>query len=157
MSSATHSAMRAPGTRRPQGRRGFARGALVLAWVVFWLNTALFPCREAVAAAIGGYPGSVSQSVSNVPPMHDYGAASTYPERPDPGPYPPCGYALSAAPASAGVYAALATDHSPLEWFAIDAPVLSRPVAAKYSSNSTPHEISPPPVRLYLRELRLLI
>ena len=142
--------------KRPQGLRGFARVALMSAWVVFWLNTALFPCYETVAAAIGGYPDSVSQSVSNAQPMHNYGAAGTYSERSDPSPYPPCGYTLSTGPASVGMHALPATDHSPLEWFAIDAPVPSL-ITASHAENLAPRGNPPPPLRLYLRTLRLLI
>lgn len=142
---------------RPRGLRGFARVALVSAWVVFWFNTALFPRCGAIAAAIGGYPDSVSQSVSNALPMHDYGAAGTYSKRPDPGLYPACGYTLRGEAASAGVYAAPTTDRSSLEWFAIDAPVVPSLITVSHAENLAPRGSPPPPFRLYLRTLRLLI
>jgi hypothetical protein len=154
MSSATHSAMRAPGTKRPQGPREFPRAILVLAWVTFWLNTAFFPCCGAVAAAFGYHADSVWQTASQAQPAHAPGATparlSGY------GPYSPCGDIVSAGPQSVDAVAALTTEHSP-QWFAIDAPVFPRPPAVNRSTNLAPREAPPAQLPLYLRELRLLL
>lgn len=137
---------------RTRGPRGHARVVLVLAWVAFWLNTAFFPCCEAAAAAFGGHSYSVLQAVADAQLAH-----RSYETQSDRGPSPPCGHSVSAGPESVDAVAALTIEPSPLEWFAIDAPVPSHPVAANYSTNLAPRGISPPPVRPYLRELRLLL
>lgn len=147
--------MRARGTRRPQGRRGFARAILVLAWVMFWLNTAFFPCSEAVAAAFGFHADSVWQTVSQAQPAHDPGTMpaglSCH------GPYSPCPHIVSAGPESVDAVAALTTERSSPQWFAIDAPVFPRPTAVNRAANLAPREAPPPQLRLYLHELRLLL
>jgi len=124
---------------------------LILAWVVFWLNTAFFPCCEAVAA-ISDHSANVSQAAPAAQPAHD--SDETHTDRPDHSPYSPCGYSLSAQPTSIGV---LAIEYSPLEWFAIDAPVSSGLTAVFRSENLAPRAIPPPFIRPYLREQRLLL
>ena len=155
MFSSTRSVPGAPRARQPRGMRGFARGALVLAWVIFWINTALFPCCEAVAAAFGGHSNDVSQSASTAQPVH--ASDDTHSGRPDHSPDSPCGYTLSAGPTSVGMYALLAPDNSSPEWFAIDTPLAPGLAAVNNSANLAPRESHPPPFRLYLRTRRLLI
>jgi hypothetical protein len=55
------------------------------------------------------------------------------------------------------MYALLAPDNSPLEWFAIDAPAAPALIAVSHAEYLAPREPPPPPHRLYLRTLRLLI
>ncbi len=128
---------------------------MLLAWAAFWLSTAFFPCCAAIAVAFGDHSDSVLQSVPHALLVHD--ADETHPDRPDHSPDPPCGHIVSAGPATVDVVAVLATEHSSPEWFALDAHVPSDPVAANNSWNRAPREIPPPRVRLYLRELRLLL
>ena len=137
------------------GLRGFARRALVLAWVIFWINTALFPCCEAVAAAFDGHSDNVSQSASTAQPA--YASDDRHSGRPDRNPDAPCGYTLSAGPTSVGMYALLAPDNSSLEWFAIDTPAAPALIAVSHAEYLAPSASPPPPHRLYLRPLRLLI
>ena len=154
MFSSTRSISEASESKRPRRRRRFAHVTMVLAWAAFWLSTAFFPCCEALAGVFGDYPDHVPRAVSHAQPAHDMDET---PDCPDCSPYEPCGHSVSAGPASFDAVTGLPVQHSPLEWFAIDAPVPSNLVAATYSWNSAPREIPPPLVRLYLRELRLLL
>ena len=54
--SRARSSARTSEAGRPWGLRGFARAGLLVAWLVFWLNTALFPCCEVAAAVLHGIP-----------------------------------------------------------------------------------------------------
>ena len=127
--------------------RGFARAILVTAWAAFWLNTALFPCCEVLAAALDDYSNDVSQSVS-----------PTDSERTDQSPFSPCEYTVDAGPAINGAYAGLRTDRVDWEGFAIDASVSAGLTAVSDSKNLAPREYHPPPpLRLYLLTQRLLI
>lgn len=142
--------------RRPRGLRGFARVGLVVAWVVFWLNTALFPCCEVAAAVLGGHADSGSRTASAAPPLHHSDA--THSEPLDRSPDSPCGYTPISVPALAGEYEGLTPDRSPLEWFAVDAPVATNLTAVVHFANLVRARATPPPsLRLYLRTQRLLI
>jgi hypothetical protein len=142
--------------RRPRGLRGFARVGLVVAWVVFWLNTALFPCCEVAAAVLGGHADNGSRSASAAPPLHHSDA--THSEPLDHGPDSPCDYTLISGPALVGEYEGPTPDRSPLEWFAVDAPVATSLTAVNHSTNLALAQAAPPPsLRLCLRTQRLLI
>ncbi len=153
--SSTRSVPGVPMAKRPWGLRGFARRALVLAWIIFWINTALFPCCEAVAAAFGDHSDDVSQSVSLALPAH--ASDDTHSERPHHSPDAPCGYTLSVGPTSVGMSALLAPDDSSLQCFAIDAPAAPALTAVSQAEYLAPREPPPQPHRLYQRTLRLLI
>lgn len=141
---------------RPRGLRGFARVGLVAAWVVFWLNTALFPCCEVAAAVLGGHAGDVSQSVSAVQPAQQPGDRQT--GSPVHSPDSRCAYSLSAEPTIAGEYAVPTVDRSPQEWFAVDAPVATGLAAVSHSANlALARTVPPRSLRLYQRTQRLLI
>lgn len=156
-SSTTRIVTGAPETRRPLGRRRLTGATLVLAWVVFWLNTALFPCCEALAAAFDGHSNEVSQSASAAQPAHD--SDETHSEYPHPGPILPCGDTLDAGPAINAEHAGLQTDRSYLKWFAIDAYSPAGLTVADHSATPAPRDYRPPPspYRLYLQTQRLLI
>ena len=142
--------------RQPRGLRGFARVGLVAAWVVFWLNTALFPCCEVAAAVLGGHADNGSQSASAAPPLQH--SAATHSEPLDHSSDSPCGYTLISESPLVGEYEVLTPDRSPLEWFAVDAPVATSLTAANKSANlALARAASPPSLRLYLRTQRLLI
>jgi len=130
---------------------------MLLAWVVFWTNTALFPCCEAIAAAFGEHSNSVSQSVAGAQPTHHSDASHS--ERPQHSPESPCDYALNAGPAIVdGEHAALPRDRVQLVWLAIDTSVAPDLTAVNYAAISAPREYRPPlPSRLYLHTQRLLI
>jgi hypothetical protein len=142
--------------RRPRGLRGFARVGLAVAWVVFWLNTVLFPCCEVAAAVLGGHADNGSRSASAAPQLHH--SDGTHSEPLDHGPDSPCGYTLISGPPLVGEYGVLTPDRSPLEWFAVDAPVATSLTAVNHSANLALARAAPPPsLRLYLRTQRLLI
>ena len=130
-----------PKAGRPRGLRGFARRALVLAWVIFWINTALFPCCEAVAAAFGDHSDDVSQSVSAAQPAH--AAGGMHSEPPTHSPSSPCGYTLTAGPTNVGMYATVTIDHSSPEWLASDTPAAPSLTAANHSANLAPRPTPP--------------
>jgi len=134
-----------------------ARVVLVLAVAVFWFNTALFPCCEAVAASFGDRPDGVSQTTSAAPPA--YHSGETHSDCPHHSPDSPCGHTLDAGPVIDEVYAGLLTDRVNPEWLAIDVPVVAALTAVSHPANLAPREYpSPPaPARLYLRTQRLLI
>ena len=142
-------------TRLPRGLRRPARVALVLAWIAFCLNTALFPCCEALAAAFGDHSDGVSHSASASQPAHH--AHETHSEQPHHSPGSPCGHSINAGPAINGEYAGLPTNRVQLEWYAMD---MSSSVGLTVENRSeifAPREPHPPPRRLYQRTLRLLI
>lgn len=157
MYSSARSITRVSEPRRPRGSYWFARVILVLAWAAFWLNTAMFPCCEALAAAFGDHSDSVSQSTSAAQPAHH--SEDTHSECPHHSPGSPCDHTLHAGPAISEVYAGLATDHVHLEWLATDVSVTAELTTIGHSANLTPREYlsPPPPLRLYLDTQRLLI
>jgi hypothetical protein len=156
MLSWTRSSASTSDDARSWGLRGFARAGLVVAWAVFWLNTALFPCWEVAAAVLGGHAGNVSQSVSAVQPAHQPGDRQT--GSPIHSPDSRCAYSLSAEPAIVGEYAVPTVDRSPQEWFAVDAPVATGLAAVSHSANlGLARTVPPRSLRLYERTQRLLI
>ena len=138
MFSATRSITGVPETRRPRVPHGFAHAVLVLAWVVFWLNSALFPCCEALAAAFGGHSNGVSQSVSAAQPAHR--TDETHSECPHHNPDSPCNHAPNAGPVIDEVYEGLSTDRVNLEWFAIDVSGAAALAAVSSSANLRPRD-----------------
>jgi hypothetical protein len=119
---------------------GFARMGLVAAWAVFFLNTALFPCSEVVAAVLDGH------------------VDATHAEPLDHDPDSPCAFSLGGRPTLVGEHEVLAPDRSPLGWFAIDAPVATSPTAVNHFVNFALARAAPPPsLRLYQRTQRLLL
>ena len=159
MLSSTRSSARMSETRRPRGLRGFARVGLVVAWVAFWLNTALFPCGEVAAGVLGGHADNGSRSASAAPPPHHSDAThSKLLDHSLDSPCGPCGYTLISGPPLVGEYEVLTPDRSPLESFAVDAPVATSLTAVSHSANLALARAGPPPsLRLYLRTQRLLI
>jgi hypothetical protein len=144
------------GANGPWGLRAFARVGLVVAWVVFWLNTALFPCCEVAAAILGGHADNESRSASAAPPLYHSGA--THSELLDHNPDSPCGYALISSPPLVGEYEGLTLDRSSLERFAIDSPLATSLTAVNHTANLALTRAAPAPsLRPYLRTQRLLI
>ena len=141
----------------PLGRRRITRVALVLAWAVFWLNTALFPCCEALAVTFGDHSDSHSQTAFAAQPAHH--SDESHPEGSHHSPDSPCGHTVDAGPAISGVYAGLPPDRGQWGWFAIDVFVPVGLTAVNHSDNLAPRNYHPPPplLRLYLRTQRLLI
>ena len=143
MSLAT--SVQAPQPNRPRGLRQPARATLVLAWLAFWLNTALFPCCQAFAAIVSDHSVSISE-----PALHDHVSQDCDDDQPGHNPYSPCGSFVSANPATISQMTLLATDPTSWNPIAPAAIISSFPIALNVANNFTPHEI-PPPVRLYLR------
>ena len=145
-----------PDTRLPLRQRRSAHVALVLAWVAFWLNSALVPCCEAFAAAFDDHTDEVSQSVTAAKQAHH--AGETQSEKPHRSPDSPCDYTFDTQPPISGVYAGLPTDRVDLEWVATSAPFANSLTALNLPANLAQRDYHPPPpFRLYLHTQRLLI
>ena len=137
-------------TRRPRGKRGFARVVVVLAWVTFWIHTAFVPCCEAIAAGFGGQ--SAARLVSSAPPAHDSGGTDT--QHPDHSHNSPCEFVVSAGPALMGQ--ALILPAEQLEFVSITpGAVISLPPAVVCAFSLTAYPTPPPKVPPYLRDLRI--
>jgi len=127
-----------------------------MGWVVFWLNTALFPCGEVAAGVFGGHADNGSRSTSAAPPLHDFDATQSEPL--DHSPDSPCGYNLISGPPLVGEHEVQTTDRPPLEGIAVNAPVATSLTVANHSADLALARAAPPPsLRLYLRTQRLLI
>lgn len=149
----------APDNGAPSHRRRPVHAILMLAWLAFWLNTLLFPCCEALAAAFDDNTDAVSHSTSVTPQVPHLD--ETQSERPHHGPGTPCDRILHADPAIAGEHAGLPTNRAHQEWFVISVsstvgpPTLEKAVIRAFRDYHPP----PPPAkaRLYLHTQRLLI
>lgn len=93
---------------------------MVLAWVTFWLNTALFPCCEAFAAAFDDHSDDETQTVSASVHIHDGDEPRSEHSHHNPG--PPCSHAFSAGPAINGEYAGLPAYRVELAGYAVLVP-----------------------------------
>jgi hypothetical protein len=154
--SSTRSITGVSDTRLPLRQCKSARMILVLAWVVFWLNTALFPCCEAFAVAFDDHADDVSQSVPAAAQAHHSG--ETQVESPHHKPDSPCDYTLHAGSVINGEHAGPATDRIQLESVAIYIAFAVWPPVTNRSAKLAPHDFHPPPpFRLYLHTQRLLI
>ena len=157
MPSSTRSSAGMPEARRPRGLRGFARVGLVMAWAVFWLNAAIFPCCESIAAVVGG-DRSVEVAPSDSATPHARLSGNADSEGTDHGLYSLCEQALSAEPALVGEPGVLTSDRFPLDWVAVEEHfALGLTVAAHRPSIALPRAAPPPPPGFYLRTQRLLI
>jgi hypothetical protein len=96
---------------RPSGPPRFARVILVLAWAVFWLSTALFPCCEVVAAVLGGHAETGSQPVATTQSAHHPDTAHA--ETSDHSPDLPCSDTLISGLSVAGGHEILTPERSP--------------------------------------------
>ena len=157
MFSPTRSIAGVSGTQRPRGRFGTAH-VMVVAWVVFWLNTALFPCCDAFAAVFGNHSATDSHAVSADHPAHHSDANESHSERPQHSPESPCENALNAEPVTIdGESAALPTDRFQGVWFAVATSAAPDLTAVNHAAHRAPREYRPPlPSRLYLHTQRLL-
>ncbi len=130
----------------------------MLAWLTFWLNTALFPCCEALAAALEEHIEDRSQSVPVA--GHAQHPEATHVERANNVPDAHCDSEISAGPAINGEFAGLLADRGHVEWDAVHASAIARPFAADVSVEPAARDYLPPPparVRFYLRTQRLRI
>jgi hypothetical protein len=137
------------GTFENKRQRGFARVVVVLAWLTFWLNTAFFPCCEAVAAGFGGQPAA---EVSDAHLAHD--SDKTHTHHPDQNPQSTCGHIVSAGPTTSGPAAVLAAEHPNFVSTTPGVTIASLPAAISAFS-LTAYPAPPPKVPLYLRDLRI--
>ena len=140
---------------RAERLRGFARPGLVVAWVVFWLNTAVFPCCEVAAAVLGGQADNVSQAIATVQPAHspDHTPSGSPLKSSD----SPCGDTLNSESPLVEDHDGLTPDRSSLERVAVDAPVATRLPTVESANLVLARAAPPPSLRSYLRTQRLLI
>lgn len=140
----------------PRGRGGFARVALVMAWIAFWLNTAIFPCCEAIAAVVGG-DHAIEEAQSNATTPHARLSGSAHSEDLGHDPYSPCEHALGAEPALVGEQEVLASDRFPFHWVAVEEYFSHGPTLGSHRSSVALPRAAPPPLGFYQRSQRLLI
>jgi len=127
-----------------------------LVWIVFWLNTALFPCCEVAAADLGEWGGSALPSVSTVELAHH--ADGTHSESPASNPGSLCGDNLTAGTPHVALDEVLTPDRLPLEWFTVDASVVTSVTAVTHSARlALVRAALPPSPHFYVRTQRLLI
>ena len=146
----------APRVRRPGGALRFGRTALLAGWVVFALAAILFPCIEAIAAPVSDHE-NVTETIAGTAIDHPLNNESLVTEHSDHGSGSSWCDLASAAPWNGNISLTLTTNDSPSGWVAVEA--LATPFLAGLtrSQSLAQHEIPPPPRRLYLRTLRLLI
>ena len=133
--------------------RPFARPVMVLAWLAFWLNTALFPCCQALAADFGGHSENIAKSIALNHLLKDCG--DEHAGTPDQeNPHSPCSSFVSASPAAITQAISPAADHTLWQPIAPTAVVSLIPAAPNFAT-PLPRFDPPPPVRLYLLGLNL--
>ena len=141
---------------RPRSLRGFARVGMVVAGVIFLINTALFACCDVAAAVMGGHGDSGSHSDSDAAPHHHPEAEHSEPSHHSPD--APCENSIASGAALVGEHEVLTPDRSPVEWSAIDSPSAAGLTSENYSAIVALARASPPhSLRFYLRTQRLLI
>lgn len=146
-------------TAWPWRLRGFARAALVLGWMAFWLNAASIQCCEASAAVASGHTDSVAHSASA--PV----ASSAHPEVAghsdaldhDSGSF--CGTSAGSGAALVGEPVAASPDRAPMKWIGFGMQVVTSPAPVSFlASNFALARTSPAPsLSFFLRTQRLLI
>ncbi len=128
----------------------------MLAWTMFWFNTALFPCCEVFAAAFNDHTENVSQPVFAAPRAHSID--ETHSERPHHGPDSPCDSTASAGPAINGECAGLPAKCVQWGEVAINVPLVVGRTAVNHAAILALRDYHPPPLfPLYLQTQRLLI
>lgn len=147
----------APRTRTSGAALRFGRAALLAGWVVFALGTTLSTCIQAFAAPAGEPAWNVAAAFASVPADHRFGGESLPAESVDDGFKSSCCHVASAMPRNEDVPLALATNDSPSWWAAIEGVAPPSLVRFIPSKSLLRVENPPPPRRLYLRTLRLLI
>jgi len=140
----------APRTGTPGGALRFGRAALVAGWVVFALATTLSTCIQAIAAPVSARVQNVTEALADTP----MGVPN---ERSDGGSEPPCHHRAGAVSWNTNVVLALTTNYPPSGWVAIEALATPFPVGLTRSPSLAQRATPPPPRRLYLRTLHLLI
>lgn len=140
-------------TQTSHGLRKYARAIALFAWGAFWLNAALFPCCQAIAASSGEHDINIVNMVAVDHVLSD--CDDDHPGEPgQKSPHLPCSSFASASPAAINQAAPLDTDHDRLQPIAtVIVSVLVPPApdrASRFPAYSTP-----PPIPLYLRGLNL--
>ena len=144
------------GATRALGQRRSARLVLVAAWVAFWLNTALFPCCEALAAALVGHSDIPSQLAIGKGPPHDSG--ETHAAHVHHNQSIPCKTNVKSVSAISGTYALMPADHFHPVLLLSEGFVVADLRPLDHSAIRAPRNYHPPPpFRLYLQTQRLLI
>lgn len=143
----------------PWRLRGFARAALVLGWMAFWLSAASFQCCEASAAVASGHAesGAHSASIPVAPSAHPDAAGHSETVGHDSD--SPCGTSVGSGDALVGELVAASLDRSTMKWVGIvtqDVPRFAP--ASLLDSNRALARASPQhSLSFFLRTQRLLI
>ena len=140
--------------RQPRGQ--VARAALVMAWLAFFLNTALLTCCPAFAAA-SPIPHDQAASMVSAAAQSEHNCDETPPCPPAHNSPQPCSYLVSAGPQTANQAATLSAGHDPFGLIAFSAPSSLLHADIRSASGPQQYQIPPPKVPLYLRELRFLL
>ena len=133
------------------------RVSLLIAWAAFWLGTALFPCCEAIAAALGDHPGAVVHQSAEASP-HTEMPGEAHHDCPDGSPGTPCHSLHGSGSAVVGESATASLDR-----LAHDVPAMAArvwPASAdgrQTTQASIPPPALPPPLGFHQRTRRLLI
>lgn len=132
-------------------RRKFLHTMLMFGWIAFWLNTALFPCCDALAEALDGHVHG-STGLNDTP--HSVGADHSHQE-----PASDCGSALDLGAPSSGEYFAFTSDQLRAGCVLSNVQLTVAPLDVTRSVNLPSRDYHPPPPlwRIYLRTQRLLI
>lgn len=134
---------------------GVARAGLIVGWLVFWLNAALFPCCDAMAAILSGHAegGMRPSSSASSSPHPEYENSESSDQCPD----APCGEKLGSVPVPAGKFEVNPPDRSPAVRIAADLAV-AMPVEHVFRAPKIGVSRAPPSsLRHYLRTRRLRI
>lgn len=146
-------------THRPPCRRRAAHFVLVLAWVAFWINTALCPCCETLATTLDTHSDDVAESLSASTHIHN--VSDSHKEQPDHRSDSPCGHAVNAEPTINSPYAGIPQAQSDLYLDAVYVNITCQRIALVHSATLAFFDYHPPPPyegsRLYLQTQRLLI
>lgn len=133
----------------PGGALRFGRATLLAGWVVFALAAILTPCIQAFPAPVSDPAQNVTQAFA--------GTQESLPTEnaDDDGSESPWCHRASAMPGNDIIPLALTANDSPSRWIAIEGVTTPSLVGMTLSKSLT--QPVPPPRRLYLRTLRLLI
>lgn len=133
------------------------RISLLIAWTAFWLGTALFPCCEAIAAALADHPGTVAHQSAEASP-HTEMPGEAHHDHPDGSPGTLCHSPQGGGSAVVGESATASLDRLVNDVPAMAARVWPASADGRQTTQaSIPRPALPPPLGLHQRTRRLLI
>lgn len=145
-----------PRVRTPGGALRFGRTALLAGWFVFALAAILSPCIQAIAAPVSDRAQNVVEAFAARPIGHPLNERLLTENADNCDGSSSC-HLASAMPENVITPLALTANYPPPWWVAIEGIATPSLVGLTRSRKLVQHEIPPPPRRLYLRTLRLLI